>query len=471
VRVTFRPVNGWRVATQLQPSGDPNTFLAPDLQYFMDSPTELSDFTLREWRMGPGDRFLYRMALHHTGSDAEADAYAEMARQVIAEQAAVFGEYPELDFGTYTFLADYLPWVFGDGMEHRNSTILASSSSLQQARQGLLGTLAHEHFHAWNMERLRDRDLEPFRFQEANMSSNLWFGEGFTSYYDALVRLRAGLMPLDDYVADMGRLLDVVLRSPARAYRGPADMSRMAPFTDAARSVDEPSFPVTFVSYYTWGEVLGFGLDLLLRRDHGTTLDAYMRLLWERFGRHQEGLRPARPYTAGDLRQALADLTGDAAFAEDFFRRYVESGEALDYASLAGEVGLLLRPRSPGQGSLGLGATRVVAAPGGGSGILLDGPLRAAGAAARAGLASGDLLLEVDGTALASSGALDTALAGKAPGATVSLTYLQTGARKTARVTLEADPVLELVTFERAGVAPTPEVRAAREAWAASRAR
>ncbi len=33
---------------------------------------------------------------------------------------------PAYDFGTYTFIADYMPQISGDGMEHRNSTIITN---------------------------------------------------------------------------------------------------------------------------------------------------------------------------------------------------------------------------------------------------------------------------------------------------------------------------------------------------------
>ncbi|HSH45560.1 MAG TPA: PDZ domain-containing protein, partial [Longimicrobiales bacterium] len=471
VRITFRPIHDWRIATQLQPTDDPNTFVAPDLQYFLDSPTELSDFTLREWRAGPRGEAVIRIALHHLGTEEEADAYAEMAEAVVAEQAAVFGGYPEFDYGTYTFLADYLPWVYGDGMEHRNSTILTSSLSLEEGADRVLGTLAHEAFHAWNMERLRDDALEPFAFQRANMSENLWFGEGFTSYYDALTRLRAGLMSLEQYAGDLGRGLDYVIQSPAREYRGPADMSRMAPFVDAATAVDEVAFANTFVSYYTWGEVVAFGLDMLLRQRYEATLDDYMRLLWDRFGRHQADRRPTRPYDMADLQQALADVTGDAAFAEEFFDRYIRTGNVLEYAALVEPAGLVLRRSAPDRGTLGLRGGRFVA-PSGASpgGMRITAPLHPGSAAARAGIASGDLVLEIAGTAVTDAAALERALDGRAPGDTVMVTFLQTGATKTVRARLLPDPTLELVPFEAAGRPVTDEVRAFREAWAGSRA-
>ena len=40
-----------------------------------------------------------------------------------------------------------------------------------------------------------------------------------------------------------------------------------------------------------------------------------MRALWQQYG------KPEVPYTMADLERALAELTGDAAFAADFFDR------------------------------------------------------------------------------------------------------------------------------------------------------
>jgi predicted metalloprotease with PDZ domain len=49
IRATFHlpDGSGWKVATQLIPTADPETFTAPSLQYFMDSPTELAPFVER----------------------------------------------------------------------------------------------------------------------------------------------------------------------------------------------------------------------------------------------------------------------------------------------------------------------------------------------------------------------------------------------------------------------------------------
>jgi len=97
----------------------------------------------------------------------------------VVEQGKIFGAYPRYEPGHYTFLADYLGYANGDGMEHRNSTSLTSSGALrnQQQRSGIIGTVAHEFFHTWNMERLRSAGVEPFDFEEADMSDDLWLVE------------------------------------------------------------------------------------------------------------------------------------------------------------------------------------------------------------------------------------------------------------------------------------------------------
>lgn len=455
--VTFHPPEGaaWRAATQLPRAGDGLTFRAPDLAYFMDSPTELSDFDLRTWEAGSGDRTAtIRLAVHHRGTDAELDAYAADVKRVVDELIAVFGRLPELDHGTYTFIADYLPYVDGDGMEHRNSTILTSTRPLSTGADANLGTVAHEFVHTWNMERLRADALEPFDFLRANMSSELWFGEGFTSYYDELVRKRAGLISLERYLDGLAGALNRTLQAPGRRLRGPAAMSRQAPFVDAATSIDPTNHANTFLSYYTYGWVLGAGLDLELRSRFDTTLDAYMRAAWDELG------EPETPYTHEDLERVLARVTGDPGFAEGFFERSVEGSELMDFESLLAEAGLLLRPANP---------DRPVFAPERlaftDDGARIASNARVGSPLYRAGLDRGDILLEVAGRTPSSEDALEAALDGRGPGDTVRVRYRGRRGTEKADVVLAADPDLEIVPYEEAGREVAGEARTFREGW------
>ncbi|MEJ7664158.1 MAG: hypothetical protein WKG07_33835 [Hymenobacter sp.] len=84
-------------------------------------------------------------------------------QQVVKEEQAIFGELPAYDFGRYTFLANYL------GAGHRAtawSTATRPRSRPRAAwrgaeRPGNLRTVAHEFFHAWNVKRMRPKDLSP----------------------------------------------------------------------------------------------------------------------------------------------------------------------------------------------------------------------------------------------------------------------------------------------------------------------
>ena len=169
-------------------------------------------------------------------------------------------------------------------MEHRNSTVV-TGRSLSSA----LSTVSHEFFHCWNVERIRPQGLEPFNFEEANMTDSLWLAEGFTQYYGSLIMARAGLLDVPQAVGQLGRLAAEVVNQPGRQLRSAVDMSRMAPFVDAARAVDRTNFSTTFISYYTYGGAIALALDLTLRdRSNGQiTLDDFMRAMWRQTARRE----------------------------------------------------------------------------------------------------------------------------------------------------------------------------------------
>ena len=465
VAFTVPEGSGWRAATQLIPTGRAMVYAAPHLQYFMDSPTELSDHMVRSWTVaGPGGRVdTLHLAIHHEGTAAEADAYAEMAQKVVAEQVGIYGETARYDHGNYIFIADYLPWVSGDGMEHRNSTIISSTASLARAASGLLGTLSHEFFHSWNVERIRPAGLEPFDFTRANSTDALWFAEGFTSYFGPLAIRRAGLSTDAQFFAQMGGTANAVVNATARRYGSPMEMSRRAPFVDAATAIDPTNNANIFLSYYTWGAGIGLGLDLTIRsRFPGKTLDGFMRLMWERFGVGPR-YEVARPYTVDDLERTLGEYTGDAAFARDFFRRYIRGSDVVDYVGLLALAGVRLAPANPDAAFSGLRVGRDDATVPFGTAV--------GSPAYEAGIDRGDEIRSVDGRAITGQADIAAVEAAHRPGDAVTVVYRQRGEERTATLTFGHDARLRAVPVEADGGTLTEAQRAFREAWLASRAR
>src|SRR6185503_1525979 len=174
---------------------------APNLQYLMDSPVEFGPITIETFTIGPR---VFRFAAHQTGTRTALQAFVTDAAKIVRQEGAIFGEFPSYDPGSYTFLADYLPYASGDGMEHRNSTVITSSGSIRGSRDNLLDTVAHEFFHCWNVERIRPRSLDPFDLERVNMSGELWLAEGFTQYYGPIALSRAGLDDLGSTAATLG---------------------------------------------------------------------------------------------------------------------------------------------------------------------------------------------------------------------------------------------------------------------------
>jgi predicted metalloprotease with PDZ domain len=468
-RVTFvqPPGKSWKIATQLFPTGDPLVYTAPNIHYLMDSPSDFSAFTLRTFSV---DKATFRVALTHDGTDADADAYAADIERIVREAIPVFDELPQFETNTYTFLAVYLPWANGDGMEHRNSTSLTGQSALRNPsqRRGMLSAVSHEFFHAWNMERIRSKGIEPFDFEEADVSDELWLGEGFTSYYDGLILERAGLQPMDNLLGDLADTIDAVELSPGRRIRSAVDMSRMAPFVDAAVTVDRTAWSNTFISYYTYGAAIGFGLDLALRdkTDGRVTLDTYMQALWANYGRPGQKVpgMVATPYTIDGLKETLASVTGDRAFAQEFFTRYIEGRELVDYPKLLTRAGIVARQRSPGRPWVGAAQFQSNS-----SGIRVAGLVPFGSPLYHAGVEQDDRIVSLDGTELSSPATIEQVLSRHKPGDTIPIRYVRRGGETVnGTVKLEEDPRIEIVPIERAGGMLTPEQRKFRDAWLSS---
>jgi predicted metalloprotease with PDZ domain len=279
------------------------------------------------------------------------------------------------------------------------------------------------------------------------------------------------LTQLSDFVATIASAINEVTLSPGREIHTAEEMSQMAPFVDAAAAIDQTDFDNTFISYYTWGESIALGLDLTLRERSGgkLTLDDYMRAMWERFGKpggHAPGYVD-RPYTIADAKATLAAVVGDAAFADDFFARYVQGHQVVDYAHLLSNAGLVLRPRSPQSGFAG--QLRLQDSP---TGVRLTDATLMGSPAYQAGLDRDDVITALGGRPVTAAEQVDAAIRGARPGDPLSVTYLHRGRGQPIAATIRviADPRLEVVPAEQAGQTLTPAQRQFRDNWLRSRA-
>lgn len=434
----------WSIATQLKPTKDSTAFTAPGLQYFMDSPTKIGSLTWKEWSLTnpSGKSYRIRFAFEGNSSDSLLTAFTNKVKRITEQSMAVFGELPDFDYGTYTFIASINPWVKGDGMEHRNSTVISIPINFDGNNE-LLDVFAHEFFHCWNVERIRPRTLEPFNFEKSNMSNELWFAEGFTQYYGDLLTERANCMTEDAYLRVVSGLINTKSNTQGAKRFSPVEVSRHAVFVDAGVAIDKSNYVNMYTSYYPYGAAIALALDLELRsRFNNLTLDNYMTAVWKKSGKTEI------PYNVDGLQDVLAQLTGSKQFASGFFSKYIKGHEPLDYAPLLEKAGLLLKKAHEGKAWIGNvqwkdGANSLTIA----SNTVNGTPLY------NAGLDVDDQILSLNGRPLRKQSDLTGLLKSHKPGDKLDIEYEHRGNKTSTKIVLGENPAFIVVPDAKANTA------------------
>ena len=295
-----------------------------------------------------------------------------------------------IPFKNYVFMLNAVADGYG-GLEHKNSTALIGkradlprlprttlAPTTHKQPEGyttLLGLISHEYFHTWNVKRLRPAELTNYDYTQENYTELLWFFEGFTSYYDDLLLRRAGLIDNATYLKLLTKTINGVAQTPGRKVQSVAQASFDAWIKYYRQDENTPN---ATVSYYTKGSLVGLCLDLTLRAEGKTTLDAVMRGLWARC---QGG-----PMTEQDLLAVVEGLSGRSYATE--LAQWVHSTKDLPVAALLEQHGIQVHPE-PDQVAQQLGL-RVKE----GGGLFIQHVLRG-GPAEKAGFASGDEWLAV----------------------------------------------------------------------------
>ena len=305
-----------------------------------------------------------------------------------------------IPFKDYVFMLNAVGDGYG-GLEHKNSTALIckradlprlprttlapTTHKQPEGYTTLLGLISHEYFHTWNVKRLRPAELATYDYTQENYTELLWFFEGFTSYYDDLLLRRAALIDNATYLKLVAKTINGVAQAPGRKVQSVAQASFDA-WIKYYRQ-DENTANAT-ISYYTKGSLVGLCLDLTLRSEGKTTLDAVMRALWVRC---QGG-----PMAEQDLLEVLKQL-GGRSFAPDI-ARWVHGTADLPLDALLDRHGVQIH-HEPDQIAQQLGL-RVKE----NGGLFIHQVLRG-GVAEKAGFASGDEWLAVQPTGSDAHGA------------------------------------------------------------------
>jgi predicted metalloprotease with PDZ domain len=450
----------WKIATQLiLIDSAKNSYFAPNLQYLMDSPCVLGNLRFKKIEFEDAGQPSISLAINTESADDELEMLKDYTKRVVLEQKAIFGEFPAFSEDRYTFLCSYGPGFYGDGMEHRNSTMISKPSPLTGNQNNFIGTISHEFFHAWNIERIRPESLEPFDFTTPNLSGELWFGEGFTSYYGDLTLCRAGIVTWDKYLSSLSSLINYCVNTPGWRYGSPVAMSEMATYADQSSFVDETNFSNVFLSYYNYGELIALALDLTLRAEFtNVSLDDLMRAMWTKYGVKET------PYSNADIESTLAEVCGSKEFARSFFARHIYGNELPDFEEIFDKLGYKLIKKNPDRPSLGFVQLRFE----GDTAVMLSNPLVGSGLY-EAGVNRGDLILSIDDQPVTSYPELNFIVGTRKIGDELKVQYSHLGKLKTGTFKVKEENQVVLIPKEKFSIRLKEEEEELRNNWLKSR--
>jgi predicted metalloprotease with PDZ domain len=303
----------------------------------------------------------------------------DMAK-IIESETAVFGFNPNKN---YLFIIHNVPGGDG-GLEHVNSTTLSVNRWTYSGAEylGFLNLVAHEYFHLWNVKRIRPIELGPFNYDQEVYTSLLWVMEGFTSYYDELMMLRAGYYSQAEYLTKLQSLINYAEGSVG---------SRVQPVAHASFDAWIKSYRPnensanTTMSYYSRGAVIASVFDaMIINKYNGTKcLDHFMQHLYKTYF---EKLN--RGFTVAEFKNELAIFTGQDM--NDFFKKYIDGTEIIPFADYFSKVGVTVKQNALTRASFGASVQNS-------GGKVIIKSIRANSAAEDAGLSVNDEVIGCNG--------------------------------------------------------------------------
>ena len=224
------------------------------------------------------------------------------------------------------------------GLEHRASTSLIcarndlprmgeSDTAISDHYLNYLTLCSHEYFHNWNVKRIKPKAFAPYQLDKESYTEQLWAFEGFTSYYEALMVARSGLIDSQRFIEYLAQTLTRVMRSQGRFVQTVAESS----FDAWTKFYQQDANAVNaIVSYYTKGAYIALALDLTMRQHH-SSLDELMCYLNTHYG-------DGGGIEEGEIERIASQLCKQDL--SDFFQQALHSTEDLNLQPLLAEVGV-----------------------------------------------------------------------------------------------------------------------------------
>jgi predicted metalloprotease with PDZ domain len=368
--VTVHTDPAWLVTTSMTPTGKPFEYREANYHDLVDMPFFIGRFELDSAEVS--GRWT-RLATYPSGvmSSAQRTTYWDQIKRIIPVESTEFGETP---WKSYSIMVVF-DSNFGGGsaLEHQ-------ATHLSLYRPDLIDTpvvpsiTAHEIIHAWNVKRLRPRDLVPYVYSREQPTPWLWVSEGITDYYADLTMVRSGVAADSDFYNTTAGKIEHVANIPVVAIE------------DASLNVWVHPTDNTDYIYYDKGSLAGLMLDIIIRdaSDNRRSLDDVMRELY------RTTAKPVQGFTSAQWWAAISRAAGGRSFTE-FNTKYVDGRDAYPWGEILPKAGMRLVVDTQQVARLGISSDAQDSASGGVR-ISEVGP---GGAMQEAGMQPGDVLMRV----------------------------------------------------------------------------
>lgn len=256
--------------------------------------------------------------------------------QITDAATDVFGENPNKE---YVFIIHNVTDAQG-GLEHCNSTTLSVNrwGYSPNKYNDFLTLVAHEYFHLWNVKRMRAIELGPFDYDNENYTTLLWVMEGFTSYYEDLIMLRAGFITAEQYLQLLQGTLNYVEGSEGARLQPVAHASFDAWIK--AYKPNENSANTT-MTYYSRGGLLAAVIDakIVAKFKGEKCLDHFLQKLYNDYYKKLN-----RGFSDVEFEKELSKFMGEDM--SSFFKDYVYDTKIPDYETIYAAVGINVKNTS-----------------------------------------------------------------------------------------------------------------------------
>ena len=322
VTLRIRKREDWKIATGLEKTKDDAVYRAGSYDVLVDCPTEIGPFAGYDFQV---DGIAHHIALYGL-QNFDAGFITEDIARIVKACSRLFGGLPYRD---YTFIYHLTDRERRSGVEHANSTAIIFNQQDFKGRRkydDFLEVTAHEFLHLWNIKRIHPEGWGPFDYEREAYTKSHWFTEGLTSYYAPLILVRSGLWTPEKFYQDIAAKMTEHENAPGKKL-----MSLEQASWDIWLRPDNA--PMTTISYYVKGAVVGLWLDLEIRRRSGgkRSMDDVLRHLDRSFGQTNHA------YKNDDLLKAINQVSGSDF--SDFYGKFVSGTSDLlanDIPALAG---------------------------------------------------------------------------------------------------------------------------------------